>query len=131
MSRTRRRDPGAPHRARPGPDREPPCFRCRRCGLEVGRDAPGTRHRNHCPFCLWSLHVDERPGDRASACGGGMEPIAVWVRPDGEWALVHRCGSCHQLRVNRTAGDDDATTLLALAAWPLAHPPFPLRGRRS
>jgi hypothetical protein len=59
-----------------------------------------------------------------------MEPIAVWVRPDGEWALVHRCGSCHQLKANRVAGDDDATALLALAAWPLANPPFPLHGRR-
>lgn len=129
MSRSRR-GPGAMRRRRRGPDREGPSFRCRRCGLEIGRDAPGTRHRNHCPFCLWSVHVDERPGDRASACGGGMEPIAVWVRPDCEWALVHRCGSCHALRANRIAGDDDAAALLALAAWPLAHPPFPLRGRR-
>jgi len=130
MSRTRRRGPGEPRRARRAPEREPPAFRCRRCGLGVGARASGTRHRNHCPACLWSVHVDERPGDRASPCGGGMEPIAVWARPDGEWALVHRCGSCHALRVNRVAGDDDATALLALAAAPLARPPFPLRGQR-
>ena len=34
--------------------------------------------------CLSSLHVDEEPGDRASDCGGIMEPVAVWVRKDGE-----------------------------------------------
>lgn len=89
-------------------------------------DAPGTAHRNHCPQCLWSIHVDERPGDRRSPCRGGMEPIAVWVRHDEEWALVHRCGTCHVLRVNRIAGDDNALALLSLAARPMAMPPFPV-----
>lgn len=55
-----------------------------------------------------------------------MEPIAVWVRTDGEWALVHRCGTCHAVRVNRIAGDDDELVLLSLAVRPLAQPPFPL-----
>ena len=27
-----------------------------------------------------------------------MEPIAVWVRGDGEWALVHRCLRCFYSR---------------------------------
>ncbi len=130
MSRTFRRDPEAPDRRRPGPRREPPGFVCRRCGHGVSADAPGTRHRNHCPLCLWSLHLDDRPGDRASGCGGGMEPIAVWVRPDGEWALVHRCGTCHALRTNRIAADDNDFALLSLAARPIAQPPFPLDRRR-
>jgi hypothetical protein len=55
-----------------------------------------------------------------------MEPIAIWVRPDGEWALVHRCGTCHVVRVNRIAGDDNAHALMSLAARPIASPPFPL-----
>ena len=33
----------------------------------------GSDHRNHCPNCLSSLHVDEEPGDRASDCGGIMD----------------------------------------------------------
>ena len=89
-------------------------------------DAPGTAHRNHCPQCLWSVHRDERPGDRRAACGGGMEPIAVWVRPSGEWSLVHRCGTCRVARVNRVAGDDDPLVLMSLAARPMANPPFPI-----
>jgi hypothetical protein len=102
-------------------------FRCRNCRLDVSMDAPGTRHRNHCPTCLWSRHLDERsPGDRSADCGAGMEPVAVCVRPDGEWALVHRCASCDAVRMNRIAGDDNPLALMHLAVRPLARPPFPL-----
>jgi hypothetical protein len=77
-------------------------------------DAPGTRHRNHCPTCLWSRHLDDDvPGDRAADCAGSMEPIAVCVRADGEWALVHRCGGCDTVRLNRIAGDDNPLSLHA------------------
>ena len=55
-----------------------------------------------------------------------MEPIAVWVRPNGEWALVHRCGTCKAVRTNRVAGDDSAHVLLHIAARPMAQPPFPV-----
>jgi hypothetical protein len=54
-----------------------------------------------------------------------MEPVAVWVRGD-EWALIHRCLGCGTLRSNRIAGDDSVPALLALAARPLANPPFPV-----
>jgi hypothetical protein len=102
-------------------------FRCGHCRLDVPLAVPGTRHRNHCPTCLWSRHVDDRvPGDRAAACAGSMEPIGVAVGEDGEWALVHRCGACAAVRVNRVAGDDNPFVLMRLAARPLAHPPFPL-----
>ncbi len=88
--------------------------------------APGTKHRNHCPSCLWSRHLDEVPGDRAADCAGSMEPIAVTVRGDGEWALVHRCGGCATVSLNRIAGDDNPLSLMHLAVRPLAQPPFPL-----
>lgn len=102
-------------------------FRCRHCRTDVSNDAPGTAHRNHCPNCLWSRHLDDvRPGDRAAHCGALMEPIAITVRGDGEWILVHRCAGCDRLDLNRTAGDDDPLMLLRLAVRPLAQPPFPL-----
>ncbi len=101
-------------------------FICRRCGAGVPGTAPGSAHRNHCPACLWSRHVDHQPGDRAAGCEGDMEPVAVMVRASGEWALVHRCVACGALRTNRIAGDDNAALLLSLAARPLARPPFPL-----
>jgi hypothetical protein len=82
-------------------------FRCRHCKLMVGQPPSGGRHRNHCPYCLYSRHVDEHtPGDRASACGASMAPEGVFTRPDGEQALVHRCLGCGIVRHNRLAADD-------------------------
>ncbi|HUL52148.1 MAG TPA: RNHCP domain-containing protein [Opitutaceae bacterium] len=101
-------------------------LRCRHCGGEFSPDAPGTRHRNHCPWCLWSVHLDVTPGDRAADCGGGMEPIAIDARPDGEWRIVHQCRTCHIVHLNRIAGDDSERELLALAVRPLSRLPFPL-----
>ena len=101
-------------------------FSCDHCQAVVPADAPGTEHRNHCPRCLWSLHVDLAPGDRRCGCRAAMEPIAVWVRRGGEWAIVHRCTRCGAIRSNRVAGDDNPVGLLSLALRPLANPPFPL-----
>ncbi|MBQ9346455.1 MAG: RNHCP domain-containing protein, partial [Oscillibacter sp.] len=55
-----------------------------------------------------------------------MEPIAVWVRRDGEWALIHRCKICGALSSNRVAADDNPLKLLSLAMKPVAAPPFPV-----
>lgn len=101
-------------------------FHCIRCCQPVAPDSFGTRHRNHCPFCLWSRHVDDVPGDRASDCRGAMEPVAVWVRPGGDWAIIHRCRKCGDLRSNRIAGDDSELSLLSLAVKPISQPAFPL-----
>jgi hypothetical protein len=101
-------------------------YTCVRCSQPIVPQAYGTAHRNHCPWCLWSRHVDETPGDRSADCRGAMEPIAVWVRPGGEWALIHRCRSCGELRSNRIAGDDNELALVALAVRALSQPPFPL-----
>jgi hypothetical protein len=110
-------------RHRPDPSQD---FRCAQCRALVSALAPGTAHRNHCPRCLWSRHVDHKPGDRAAGCDARMEPIAIWVRDDEEWALVHRCVACQALKANRIAGDDNEFLLVSLAARPIAMPPFPL-----
>lgn len=70
--------------------------------------------------------MDLAPGDRRSGCRGDMEPIAVWIRRGGEWAIIHRCQKCGALRSNRIAGDDGEMALMSLAVRPLAMPPFPL-----
>ncbi|QQE13878.1 RNHCP domain-containing protein [Planctomycetota bacterium] len=101
-------------------------FYCTHCKQPIQATAYGTKHRNHCPYCLWSKHVDEHPGDRNSACHGGMRPIAVETKHDGEWAIVHRCESCGEIKANRIAGDDDELQLLGLILKPLVHAPFPI-----
>lgn len=101
-------------------------FACEHCGQSVATRNLGSAHRNHCPHCLWSKHVDHRPGDRSSCCDGPMEPVAVWVRKGGEWAIIHRCTACGDLHSNRIASDDNEALLLSLAVRPLSMPAFPL-----
>ena len=60
------------------------------------------------------------------ACGGIMEPVAVWVRKGGEWAIIHRCKRCGKLSSNRVAADDNPMKLMSIAMKPLCAPPFPL-----
>lgn len=111
-----------------------PCndtFTCKVCGRLVPPGEAGTDHRNHCPNCLSSLHVDIEPGDRESDCGGMMEPVAVWVRKGGEWAVIHRCKRCGTLSSNRVAADDNPVKLMGIALKPLCEPPFPVERIRE
>ena len=101
-------------------------FTCKNCGRLVVPAGAGSDHRNHCPNCLSSLHVDIEPGDRESDCGGIMEPIGVWVRNKGEWAIIHRCRRCGELNSNRVLADDNPMKLMSIALKPLTNPPFPL-----
>lgn len=101
-------------------------FTCKVCGRQVVPAGAGSDHRNHCPNCLTSLHVDDEPGDRQAGCGGVMDPVSVWVRKNGEWAIVHRCRRCGHLSSNRVAADDNPMKLMSIALKPLTQPPFPL-----
>ena len=79
-------------------------FICGHCGKEV---LPmGSSSRNHCPFCLWSLHVDNLPGDRANPCRGELEPIRVEPDPKKGFVIVHRCEKCGEIRRNKAALGD-------------------------
>jgi hypothetical protein len=90
-------------------------FTCGHCHRFVGLLPSGGHHRNHCPYCLYSCHVDtERSGDRASPCGGMMVPIGAFQRPNGEHVLVHRCERCGFERFNRLGADDDFELTLSL-----------------
>ena len=101
-------------------------FTCKVCGRLVVSAGAGSDHRNHCPNCLSSLHLDIEPGDREANCGGIMEPVGVWVRKNGEWAIIHRCRICGHLSSNRVAADDNPMKLMSIAMKPLSQPPFPL-----
>lgn len=95
-----------------------PCrdsFSCRVCGRLVKPEGAGSSHRNHCPNCLCSLHVDITPGDRAADCGGVMEPVAVWVRKNGRRSVsfgasaVIVAGLCEQQTSCTPAAHADPT----------------------
>lgn len=85
-------------------------FVCERCGTPV----VGNGYTNHCPQCLWSKHVDREPGDRAEACGGMMEPIAV-EGSSPSYRIVHSCAACGAVRRVTASTEDDSDALARLA----------------
>ena len=88
-------------------------FICINCKKEVSTSGHiGTHQRNHCPYCLYSLHVDEQSGDRQAVCYGKMIPIGLTFKHEGEGKvgelmLIHLCEKCGRISINRLAGDDD------------------------
>lgn len=78
-------------------------FICQNCGKEVLPLTDGS-YRNHCPFCLYSLHVDITPGDRQCDCGGLMKPIKIIKNKKG-FQILHRCQKCGFERHNKINED--------------------------
>ncbi len=84
-------------------------FVCQNCGQDVPKSSRTCR--NHCSFCLYSLHVDIDPGDRAEVCKGLMQPVDYEIR-NGEIVIIHKCQKCGGFRRNRADNDDDLTQLV-------------------
>jgi hypothetical protein len=101
-------------------------FKCGHCHAIVSSAhfLSGVNNRNHCPYCLWSCHLDlYAAGDRLSACKGQMRPIGLTLKmgrnkyrreAGGELMLIHQCVDCGTLSINRIASDDDAATLVTV-----------------
>lgn len=96
----------------------------------ISTQSLGTQHRNHCPLCLYSQHVDlKTPGDRRSDCGARMKPVGLTLkdvnynpftkRTSGELMLVHLCLNCGRISCNRIAGDDNPDSILSLLENPV------------
>ncbi|HPC37657.1 MAG TPA: RNHCP domain-containing protein [Candidatus Paceibacterota bacterium] len=100
-------------------------FDCLNCG-EIVFYSPfiGTAHRNHCPFCLWSKHVDLKTGDRKAKCLEAMKPIGLTFKQEGlnkyglkrrgELMIIHQRLKCGKISINRLAGDDDEKMILQI-----------------
>ncbi len=98
-------------------------FDCCHCGRRVCADPllSGVNHRNHCPYCLWSRHMDLlAPGDRLCACKAPMRPVGLAFKhvhkryvpaQPGELMLVHLCAGCGAVSLNRLAADDGPAML--------------------
>ena len=90
-------------------------FSCENCGRSVPPHGGGSC-RNHCPYCLWSKHVDENlPGDRASSCLGLMKPVGIVIK-SGKTSVLHRCVECGLEKLNKTAEDDAQEIIITLSA---------------
>lgn len=94
-------------------------FVCLHCQTEV-RLVTNGGYRNHCPVCLWSLHVDSIPGDRAHGCRGPMRPVGLKYRRAKGYQLVHCCERCGVQVANRVAVDTaqpDNWSLVCTLLW--------------
>jgi hypothetical protein len=101
-------------------------FRCAHCHAVVSSAhlLSGVNNRNHCPYCLWSCHLDLfAAGDRLSACKAPMSPIGLTMKKGrnkyqresrGELMLIHACVECKALSINRIAADDDPEMVMAV-----------------
>lgn len=85
-------------------------FNCAHCGAVVH----GNGYTNHCPKCLWSRHVDENPGDRASDCGGMMKPVSIEKNGEG-FIITHKCEKCGKEKRQRTSDQDDIDAIIELS----------------
>jgi hypothetical protein len=85
-------------------------FVCDNCREEVF----GNGYTDHCPFCLWSKHVDLNPGDRASDCKGDLEPVGVEVK--SEKYIIHyvcqKCGFKHRVKSAKNDNEEEIQKLL-------------------
>ena len=88
-------------------------FICENCGKKVPK--LGYSCRNHCPFCLYSKHVDIEPGDRAEKCHGLLEPIGIEKNKKG-YIIIFKCKKCGKIRKNKVAEDDDMDKIIELSA---------------
>lgn len=92
-------------------------FICAHCGKKV--EPLGYSSRNHCPFCLWSVHIDENPGDRACQCLAPMEPIGALPDPKKGYIIIHKCTKCGAIKRCKSAHEakvqpDDMDLIISL-----------------
>jgi len=93
-------------------------FKCDNCKRVVGPHTGGSC-RNHCPFCLHSLHVDlEIPGDRENECRSLMTPVGIQNNKKKGTRIIHVCRACGDKSYNRIAPDDDWELICRLSRVP-------------
>ena len=89
-------------------------FSCEKCGMDVKK--LNYTARDHCPYCLYSKHVDINPGDREEECHGLMEPIKVEISSKKGYVILFRCKKCGAIRRCKAATDDDINLLIKYTA---------------
>ena len=84
-------------------------FICENCGKKVNKLKYSAR--DHCPFCLYSKHVDIMPGDRKNNCCGLLIPQDIEKFKD-TYKIIYKCEKCHQEHKNIIARDDDLNIII-------------------
>ena len=87
-------------------------FICEHCHKEV--TPLGYTSRDHCPYCLYSKHVDISPGDRSNNCKGLLKPIGIEKFKD-TFKILYKCEKCKEEHKNIMANDDNYDLIVELS----------------
>ena len=87
-------------------------FICENCGKDI-KPLKYTS-RDHCPYCLFSKHVDINPGDRLNSCKGLMNPIDIEKYKD-TYKIIYKCLKCNKTHKNVMAEDDDMNEIINIS----------------
>lgn len=87
-------------------------FICEHCGKSVEKSTYTAR--DHCPYCLFSKHVDINPGDRQNTCHGLLQPISI-EKYKSTYKIIYKCERCHQQHKNIVEKDDDMNLIIDLS----------------
>jgi DNA-directed RNA polymerase subunit RPC12/RpoP len=87
-------------------------FICENCNRQV-KELKYTA-RDHCPFCLFSKHVDKNPGDRLNECKGLLKPIEIEKHRDS-FKIIYKCLKCGEKHKNIMSNDDNMDLIIELS----------------
>ncbi|MBQ8131988.1 MAG: RNHCP domain-containing protein [Bacilli bacterium] len=87
-------------------------FICENCGKKVQK--ANYTARDHCPYCLYSKHVDINPGDRQNTCKGLLKPVGIEKFKD-TYKILYKCTKCNQEHKNIMANDDDMNEIIKVS----------------
>lgn len=87
-------------------------FICENCNKKV--EKLNYTSRDHCPYCLYSKHVDISPGDRANMCKGLLKPIGIENFKD-TYKIIYKCEKCNEYHKNIVANDDDFNEIIKIS----------------
>lgn len=87
-------------------------FICENCGEMV--EKLNYTARDHCPFCLFSKHVDINPGDRLNSCQGLLKPIGIEKYRDS-FKIIYKCQKCKENHKNIMSNDDNMDLIIELS----------------
>ena len=91
-------------------------FVCEHCHKEVKKLKVSAR--DHCPYCLCSIHVDINPGDRMCECKGILKPIGIEKWKKDKYKINYRCEKCGMKKRNVAAIDDDMDKIIEIMSHP-------------
>ena len=74
----------------------------------------GYSSRDHCPYCLYSKHVDINPGDRQNKCQGILIPYQI-EKYKNTYKIIYKCSKCNKIHKNVIAMDDDFNEIIKLS----------------